>query len=44
MLSLDQQPELKRLEPLEPATETRYLRWGLASPAITRPYTDPRYW
>jgi hypothetical protein len=45
MLSVDQQPELaKRLEPLEPGTETRYLRWNLASPAITRPYTDLRYW
>ena len=42
MLSVDQQPELaKRLEPLEPATETRYLRWSPASPAITRPYTRP---
>ena len=45
MLSVDQQPELaKRLEPLEPATETRYLRWNLASPQITRPYTDLRFW
>ena len=45
MLSVDHQPELaKRLEPLEPATETRYLRWNLASPRITRPYTDLRYW
>lgn len=45
LLSVDHQPELaKGLEPLEPATETRYLRWNLASPAITRPYTDLRYW
>ena len=45
MLSVDQQPELaKRLEPLEPATETRYLRWNVPNLAITRPYTDLRYW
>ena len=45
LLSVDQQPELaKRLEPLEPATETRYLRWDLRQPPITRPYTDLRYW
>jgi hypothetical protein len=44
-LSLDHTPVLaKRLESLEPAIETRYLRWGNASPAITRPYTDLRWW
>ncbi|HTO06520.1 MAG TPA: hypothetical protein VMR86_05620 [Myxococcota bacterium] len=44
LLSLDQAPELaKRLEPLEPASETRYLRWN-AKPEITRPHTDLRYW
>ncbi len=42
---LDHAPVLaKRLESLEPAVETRYLRWGNASPAITRPYTDLRWW
>jgi GNAT superfamily N-acetyltransferase len=44
LVPADQAPELaKRLEPLEPATETRYLRWS-AQPPITRPYTDLRYW
>ena len=42
---LDHVPEVaKRLESLGPATETRYLRWGNASPKITRPYTDLRWW
>ncbi len=42
---LDHTPVLaKRLESLEPAVETRYLRWGNPSPAITRPYTDLRWW
>jgi GNAT superfamily N-acetyltransferase len=44
LLSVDQIPELaKRLEPFEPASETRYLRWN-AQPEITRPHTDLRYW
>jgi hypothetical protein len=42
---LDHAPELaKRIESLEPALETRYLRWANASPKITRPYTDLRWW
>ena len=45
MLAVDATPELaKRLEPFEPATETRYLRWSVAGLPITRPYTDLRYW
>ena len=45
LLAVDQTPELaKRLDALEPAQETRYLRWNIADPAITRPYTDLRYW
>jgi hypothetical protein len=44
MLAADQTPELaKRLERFEPASETRYLRWG-SKPDITRPHTDLRYW
>ena len=44
LVPVDHAPELaKGLEPLEPATETRYLRWS-AQPPITRPYTDLRYW
>ena len=42
---LDYAPLLaKRLESLEPAVETRYLRWRNSSPRITRPYTDLRWW
>ena len=46
LVAVDQTPELvKRLEKLEPASETRYLRWGAnAKLQITRPYTDLRYW
>jgi hypothetical protein len=44
-VSLDHVPALaKRLESLDPSVETRYLRWGNSSPAITRPYTDLRWW
>ena len=42
---LDHQPALaKRLEALEPALETRYLRWSHPALPIVRPYTDLRYW
>jgi hypothetical protein len=42
---LDHAPELaKRLESLEPAPETRYLRWSHPTLAIERPYTDLRWW
>lgn len=32
------------LERYGPEPETRSLRWGIAEPAVTRPYTDLRYW
>jgi hypothetical protein len=32
------------LEGYEPEPETRSLRWGIPEPAVTRPYTDLRYW
>ena len=42
---LDHQPALaKRLEPLEPGLETRYLRWAHPSLPLVRPYTDLRDW
>ncbi|HXZ85805.1 MAG TPA: hypothetical protein VEI82_09965, partial [Myxococcota bacterium] len=44
-LPLDHQPALaKRLEALQPAQETRYLRWSHPTLTIVRPYTDLRYW
>jgi hypothetical protein len=45
LVPADQAPELqKRLEAFDPLAETRFLRWGLPDPAMTRPYTDLRYW
>ncbi len=42
---LHSQPEIaQRLESREPTHETRYLRWGITEPQITRPYTDLAYW
>jgi GNAT superfamily N-acetyltransferase len=45
LVPADPLPELaKRLETLGPIPETRYLRWPLKDPVITRPYTDLAYW
>ena len=44
-ISLEHLPALvKCTENLSPELDTRSLRWGLKEPAITRPYTDLRYW
>ena len=44
-VSLDHLPALAvALEQHEPQPDTRALRWGLREPAVTRPYTDLRYW
>jgi hypothetical protein len=34
----------ERLDARRPMPETRYLRWGLEDPRLTRPYIDLAYW
>jgi hypothetical protein len=42
---LDRLPKVAaELSDLEPLPETRALRWDLADPPVTRPYTDLAYW
>ncbi|HEY6420174.1 MAG TPA: hypothetical protein VIX59_14335 [Candidatus Binataceae bacterium] len=42
---LDHLPKLSaEMESFKPELDTRALRWGIKDPAITRPYTDLRYW
>ncbi len=45
LLPLDHLPKLaQELAAFQPELDTRALRWTLKDPAITRPYTDLRYW
>lgn len=45
LVPLDHIPELgAELESFKPELDTRALRWSIKDPAITRPYTDLRYW
>ncbi len=45
LISLDHMPRLAtETESLKPELDTRSLRWVIKDPAITRPYTDLRYW
>jgi hypothetical protein len=45
LVPLDHQPKLAdKLADLKPEPDTRAMRWTLKDPAITRPYTDLRYW
>ena len=42
---LDHLPKLAtEMESFKPELDTRALRWVIKDPAITRPYTDLRYW
>jgi hypothetical protein len=45
LVPLDHLPKLAaEMESLKPELDTRALRWSIKDPAITRPYTDLRYW
>jgi hypothetical protein len=45
LLPLDYQPKLAdEIAIFQPEPDTRALRWAVRDPAITRPYTDLRYW
>ena len=45
LVPLDHLPKLAaETESLKPELDTRALRWSIKDPAITRPYTDLRYW
>ena len=45
LVPLDHLPKLAaEMESLKPELDTRALRWNVKDPAITRPYTDLRYW
>ncbi len=45
LVPLDHLPRLaEKLADLKPELDTRAMRWTLKDPAITKPYTDLRYW
>jgi hypothetical protein len=45
LVPLDEAPALAaRLADREAVPETRYLRWGVKDPSLTRPHTDLAYW